>query len=577
MKYEKEDVDKALYFLEKVYNLIQDNRDDFFIRVCLHFCKIYKQLGEYESAIAYGTQAADAYGKDTSPADISRVLNLLALCYMNKADLGKALTLFFESLEYIEKAEIIDANLNQNIAGIHLNISLVYKHNKDFDKSLEHIEVALKVFELAKNIKGLIHCYNSLGNILVQQHNFEKAEIYFRKSLVLAESENNAFGIAVVFNNLSNIYEQKNELDIALDYALRSLELKKYLNNHDSVLSSYVRISKIYQLAEDYQSALTHLMTAKHLAEETASDLQLLEVYEKLAETYVEIDDYKSAYEFQKKYADLKEKVFLGEKKKVIARERNRFEFQQKEWEAELLKQKEMAVSEYAERLEVSNQELEQFAQVVSHDLREPLRMVKGYLQIIERRINFNEKASLKEFFDFAIDGAVRMENLIHDVLNLSKINQGEISFQTVDLNNVMFFVIQNLKAIIEEKTAEMYYDNLSSISADKSQMTQLFQNIVSNGLKYNESDRPTVWITEKDLGDSLEFIIKDNGIGIPKAEQDKVFQMFYRLNSDRFEGSGIGLATCKQIIERHKGSVRLESEMGRGSIFYITLPKKQC
>lgn len=575
LEYEKKDIDKALYYLEKVYDLSHHNKNDFFIKVCLDFCSIYKRLGEYESAIAYGIQAADAYDETAEPADVSRVLNMLALCYMNKGDLPKALTLFFESLKYIQESNLNNRAFNQNIAGIHLNISLVFKHNKDYDKSFEHIELAKVIFEESNNIKGLLHCYNSFGNILVKQLKFIEAESYFRKSLVLAESENNDLGIAVVHNNLSNIYEQKNELDKALEYALKSLELKKYLNNHDAELSSYVRISKIYFLQKKYEQSLSYLITAKHLAEETTSELQLLEIYEKLADTYVEIEQYKSAYEFQKKYADLKETVFLGEKKKVIAREQNRFEFQQKEREAELSRQKEATISEYAKRLEVSNEELEQFAHVVSHDLREPLRMIKGYLQIIGRRINLEEKKSLKEFFDFAIDGADRMEHLIHDVLNLSKVSQEKIVLKEIDVNNTMFFVLQNLKTFIEEKGAEIYYENLSTIHADKSQMTQLFQNIITNGLKYNESDCPTVWVSKSDLGDCIEFAIKDNGIGIPEAYQKKVFQMFQRLNGSRFSGTGIGLATCKRIVERHEGSMRIESEEGRGSTFFITIPKK--
>jgi signal transduction histidine kinase len=574
LEYEKKDVDKALYYLEKVYNLAQEDRNDFFIKVCLDFCRLYKQLGEYESAIAYGIQAAELYDDSSSEEEVSRILNTLALCYMNKGDLAKALTLFFESYAYLEKYLFDDEVISKRIAGIHINISIVYRYNKDVDKSLEHLELAEQVFDKYKDINGLIHCYNSFGNIYLREENTIEAEKYFRKSLVLAENENNDFGVAVVYNNLSQIYEQKDELETALEYALKSLELKKYMNNHDSVLSSYVRISKIFHELKDYQKALSNLITAKYLAEETESELQLLDIYEKLAEAYVEVDDFKSAYAFQKQYTELKEMVFLGEKKKVIARERNRFEFQKKEREAELLKQKEVAISEYAERLEVSNEELEQFAHVVSHDLREPLRMVKGYLQIIERRIDFNEDKPLREFFDFAINGASRMEHLIHGVLNLSKVNHDEIEFRKIDMNNTMFIVIQNLKTFIGEQNAEIYYDTLSSILADKSQMTQLFQNIIANGLKYNESDSPTVWIAEKDLGESIEFAIKDNGIGIPKASQEKVFQMFQRLDSSRFTGTGIGLATCKKIVERHQGSMRIESEEGRGATFYITLPK---
>jgi len=206
--------------------------------------------------------------------------------------------------------------------------------------------------------------------------------------------------------------------------------------------------------------------------------------------------------------------------------------------------------------------------------LREPLRMIKGYLHIIERRIDFKENLSLKEFFNFAIGGAERMESLIHDVLNLSKVNQQEIELKELDFNDTMLFAVQNLKAFIEEKNAEIYYDHLSTINADRSQMTQLFQNVITNGLKYNESDRPTVWVSEKDLGDSIEFAIKDNGIGIPEKHQEKIFQMFQRLNGNRFSGTGIGLATCKKIVERHNGSLRIESEEGRGTTFFITLPK---
>ena len=268
------------------------------------------------------------------------------------------------------------------------------------------------------------------------------------------------------------------------------------------------------------------------------------------------------------------DKIYRLEKELIEKALREKVLEQEKtEAETKILQQQEIESRHYALALENSNKELEQFAHVVSHDLREPLRMVKSYMGLIRRTLDKEALDRTKEFFYYAIDGADRMDKLITGVLNLAKVQQKELELRPLDLNEIATISIQNLQEFIEEKNAKIHYEGLPQINGDYLQITQLFQNIISNGLKYNTSDKPIVSIEHKIVDQKVELSFSDNGIGIPAEHQDNVFKMFRRLEGNRFSGTGIGLATCQKIIQRHKGNILLESKLGEGTVFIVVLP----
>jgi len=225
--------------------------------------------------------------------------------------------------------------------------------------------------------------------------------------------------------------------------------------------------------------------------------------------------------------------------------------------------------------LQRSNKELEQFAYVASHDLQEPLRMVSSYTQLLAERYKdkLDDKANL--FIHYAVDGAVRMQLLINDLLAFSRIGTKGKPLVTVDAHAVLGEVIQNLKMTIKETKAIITNDNLPEVRADSSQLAQLFQNLIGNALKFRGEVYPLIHIAATDEGTEWLFSVRDNGIGIDPQFADKVFVIFQRLHTkEEYPGSGIGLAICKKIVDRHGGRIWFESESGKGATFYFTLHK---
>ncbi|MFC2062193.1 ATP-binding protein [Elusimicrobiota bacterium] len=226
--------------------------------------------------------------------------------------------------------------------------------------------------------------------------------------------------------------------------------------------------------------------------------------------------------------------------------------------------------------LENSNKELEQFAYVASHDLKEPLRMISSYLQLIEKRYTDKLDESAKEYIGFAVSGAARMSALVSDLLEFSQIETGGKEFESINTNAVLDDVLISLKGLIEEKKAKVEYKALPAITCDESQVGRLFQNLISNAIKFCDKKIPVINISAIKENDELIFSVKDNGIGINPEYKDQIFEMFQRLHTDSdYPGTGIGLAVCKRIAIRHNGRIWVESEFGKGSIFYFAIPNR--
>ena len=225
-----------------------------------------------------------------------------------------------------------------------------------------------------------------------------------------------------------------------------------------------------------------------------------------------------------------------------------------------------------------SNHELELFAYVASHDLQEPLRMVASYTQLLQRRYQGKLDATADEFIHFAVDGAKRMQAFISDLLQYSRVGTRGKTFAPVDLNEVARRIQANLRIAIEESGTQLTTDPLPTLAGDDLQLTQLFQNLVSNAIKFRNKDQPPrIQISARQEGEHWQFSVADNGIGIAPEYFEKIFVIFQRLHTrEEFTGTGIGLALCKRIVERHGGRIWVESEPGRGTVFYFTIPAKE-
>ncbi len=238
-------------------------------------------------------------------------------------------------------------------------------------------------------------------------------------------------------------------------------------------------------------------------------------------------------------------------------------------------KEAEAKLQRYATALEASNEELQQFAYVVSHDLREPLRMVKSYLGLLKQRYQGQLDDKADEFIHYAVDGAERMQELIEDLLNYARVETRGREPVPTDAEEILARVLRTLQFKCEACNAKVTHDPLPMVLADSTQLRQLFQNLIGNALKFRcEGRPPRVHIAAEKQGEMWQFSVQDNGIGIPCDQVDRLFQIFQRLHTrEEYEGTGIGLAICKKIVERHGGCIWVESELGEGATFCFTLP----
>jgi PAS domain S-box-containing protein len=238
----------------------------------------------------------------------------------------------------------------------------------------------------------------------------------------------------------------------------------------------------------------------------------------------------------------------------------------------------ERLMQQQAEALARSNDELQQFAYVASHDLQEPLRMVSSYLQLLERRYQGKLDDDAREFIAFAVDGAKRMQALINDLLAFSRIGTRDDVHSRVDLGDTLQKVLKDLDLAIAEAGAKVHVDRLPTVTAEPTQMSQLLGNLVGNAIKFHRpGEAPEVWVSARHTGEAWEIAVKDNGIGLDPKYRDRIFQIFQRLHTrQEYPGTGIGLAICKRIVERHRGSLRVESAPGEGATFLFTLPDRR-
>jgi light-regulated signal transduction histidine kinase (bacteriophytochrome) len=323
-----------------------------------------------------------------------------------------------------------------------------------------------------------------------------------------------------------------------------------------------------------HEEAIAELLQAEELFNKLENKRELSGLYKTLGDYFGKLEDYKQAWEYQQKHNESLKYFFNIERENAVTRARKEFETGQKEKEAELLKAKNEEIQLYVRKLESSNNELKRFAHVASHDLREPLRMVNSYMNLLKKSMNGNITETQAEFIAFAIDGSKRMDQLIIDLLSLAKVDR-DPKIVKVNMRTVFEEISLNLDALIKENKAIVkIHGHLPEITADRTQILQVFQNLIANGIKYNTSDEPLIEVSCVEKKNTIEISVADNGVGISEEFRGKVFEIFQRLNPVKeTKGSGIGLSITKKIVDGMDGKIWIEDNKPQGSVFVISLP----
>lgn len=239
-----------------------------------------------------------------------------------------------------------------------------------------------------------------------------------------------------------------------------------------------------------------------------------------------------------------------------------------------VLRAKNLAIERQASQLEQANIELGQFAYVASHDLQEPLRTVANFVEVLQEDYASHLDEEAHRYFGLITDSTLRMKTLVKDLLDYSRIGR-EREFEPVDCNILLHEIKDDLSSLISEKDAQLKLEHLPTIPGSKTDLRLLFQNLINNGIKFGKPGQaPKIRLSAKRIEDNWQFMVEDDGIGISEDYHEKIFIIFQRLHNKReYEGTGIGLAHCKKIVDLHSGSIWVESSLGKGSTFFVSLP----
>jgi signal transduction histidine kinase/Flp pilus assembly protein TadD len=555
---------------------------------------------------------------------LAKVYGLMSNVKLSLGENNEAYELQYEALKISESI-----NDTTGLFFSSYQLGTIYFYQNNYKLALKHYKKALKYAEMEGDER---HIYSGLGAIGSTYHrvgNIEQSVIYNLKSLKLATNLDYEIGIAYAAFNVGSDYFTLEKYDTSLVFFFQGLELQRKQRDKWGQSSSLRMIGEAYRMTKNWDNSIRYSNEALKIAEEIEAAPRIMEGYETLARVYEGKGDYKMANDYLRKYQVLKDTLVNEETVEKIEAVQTSYEVLQKERALlkktnelnktysyvlvggivilllisymiysrfrsekennELLAEKNNQIFEQNKqlrdknkkiqkqniKLEQSNEELRRFAFIASHDLKEPLRTIGSYSSLLKRRYKDKLDQDANEFLDYITSGVSRMYKLLNEVLDYSKIEEDELSIETVDVNETIDYVIINLGNQIEKKKATVEKSELPMVKATHTHITQLFQNLITNGLKYNDTESPKILISCATDSNSHVFSVSDNGIGIDMIYKDKIFDMFQRLHGkDEYEGTGVGLAICKKIVSQYGGDIWMNSEQGQGTTFYFSLPK---
>ena len=579
----------------------------------------YSVLAQYDSALAFFYQAegfAERAGDERRQASINANIGA-AYTYLHR---------YKQALRYYKRAlDYDDPNLNRRV---YHNTAAIYLNQEQYEEALKNLHKSLAISESRGDSLEMATTMNIIGEAHRSLEEFELAAPWYDQSLAIFEAKGSNFGLVVTSNNKGTLLMDEGRVDEALEIYYEALEINKVLQNGEAEATLLTNVGISYRLKDDYDKAVDNLERALKISEENGYILREEEALLELHEALALRGDYRRAYEVQSAYIELSDSLSNAEQDRQIHELQAQFEDQERKSELEKqekeilslslerqrmwlllvvfglavaallvalflnrltvvrrlnqrledrnvqIQSQNLRISASNERLRRSNKELKEFAYIVSHDLKEPLRMIGSYVTLIERRYKDAIDTDGREFFDFATRGVHQMKQLLDDLLKYMVVETNEYELEDVSLDEVIASVEANLLSRIEETNAVLEHATMPIVHGNRSLLILLFQNLISNALKFSKADVPPVIriLAQRD-GQQYLFAVEDNGLGIPEAYQEKVFSIFYRVyGKHQYQGTGIGLSICQKIVTLHGGRIWVESEEGKGSTFYFTL-----
>ncbi len=593
----------------------------------LGLAKSHQRLTRFEKALEYYTTLVTNYDHVIEMEQKGFIYSQISDIYQNLGENQKAYEIQMQALQISE--EIADTN---GIARSNYSLASIFYYQQQYDEALSYYENAYRLGQLVDNGRLIYSCLAAIGSVYEKKGDMEQSLHYNQRSLQMATEISYSFGVAYAYGNLGANYWLLGEFKKAENYYLKSLQMKEELGDKWGAIGGNYGLGDTYISWGFPDQAIAIISVGLELSKSIDSKPRLLEGYKLLSDAYTKKNDKDLAFEYLSKYVSLKDSIINEKTVEEMGQSKRRYEIQKREQEIKLLKadnelfeknQKIQNLRNYSfgfaillllvasgwffsrnklhqkmnnlleeknamlnhkndeihiknEQLAESNENLSQFAYVASHDLKEPLRMINSYTRLLERRYTglFDENA--KEFMFYITDAVGRMTTLLDDLLDFSRAGNNKVVSELLNFNDIMFIVKSNLQVQLGELNATLVAEekDIPAINVNRTQLIQLIQNLVSNGVKFRGERDPVVTVDCVPKDGMMLFSIADNGIGISDENKPKVFEMFRRLHTrEEYAGTGIGLATCKRIIDHYGGDIWVESTLGEGSTFFFTLP----
>lgn len=477
-------------------------------------------------------------------------LRVKAIVRQRKGKSEEALQLLQEALE---KSMHPDARNDRVFILISLGNLFLYQENMAIAEDYYRKSYALAEKAEMKKVMGRINL--NMGLIYVKNKNYKEAQKFLYQSLQTARNLNDDKSVTVILNNIGQTYIELEDFDKAKEYSHKALDVARNIEDKQSICFAYQNLGKIALRTDEIYLAINYFNEMLEIAATFQNKIIISDAHLYLSEAFAGLEDYKKAFEHRIRYDNLLKELNLQESSKALAK----YEFEKQTQRITIL--------------EKLNKELEQFTSNAAHDLKEPIRTITAYSGLILNRLRDRLEPAETEYLETISNAGKNLHQLVDALLHYAKA-VNSLGLEEIDLNDTLLLVKNNLSLTIEEKKASIKSNNLPKVLTFKSGMMQVFQNLISNAIKYNKN-QPEIFIEYRSFPNAHYFEFQDNGIGIDKNSQKRIFEIFNRLHTrTEYEGSGIGLATCKKIIENLNGQIGVKSEIGKGSTFWFKIPK---
>ncbi len=563
--YARQALEKSIQFDRK------ENIGEAHLQLAIYFCR---SRTDYITSLNHCEKALQFKAAFKTRRELAEIFKTMGVNYFYLGELRKAQDNYKNALNFLLSIAKKGKEEIKDIADLYYNLAILNRSQETIHLRKEFLEESRKYYEQINMPTGVARCSDGMGVYHFYAGNTKKAMEHLLQAIKMFEEAGDKEGVYLASNNIGTIKIKTGKFNEGLVYLMKSLQLRKKTGNPIPIAISFINIGNALMDKRRFKEAIIHLLDAEKILRKTKSKIELASLMCAMSRCYKHTKDFEQAVACQAEYIELHEELHRYELEKAYNDTTARYDLELMEKNATIDRLKNFEIASYIHRLEISNTELRQFAHAASHDLKEPLRTITSFVNLLEKHCQNKIDPTGREYLDYIITGTKRLEELVKDLLNLSRINLSETPFTDVNLNEVFKDTVSSLATMIAERKAQVNCGKLPIVSADKAQMFQVFLNLITNGIKYNQSKQPLINIRASKSGARITISFSDNGIGIAEQYQSKIFEIFQRLHPrEKYSGTGIGLTICKRIVDRHHGKIWVEKNQPKGSVFHISLP----